>query len=124
MTGEDRTDRIVYRLEGQLALLLMQVEKTAEQIETNRLESKEDRRSMYQELRELHDASREVKTDVSSLVKQMEADKQIVAQLQQWKQRVIGMRMLASVQIAVAIFALSAFTSLAMRWIGKKIGLD
>lgn len=124
MTDGADFGRALGHLEGQMVILLKEIEKTAKQIETNRAESKQDRAGIYSELKDLREASHDVKADLSSLVKQMEVDKKIVGELQQWKQRVIGMRMLASVQIAVAVFSLSAVMSVVMKWVGKKMGLD
>ncbi|RVE97502.1 hypothetical protein CN234_35525 [Sinorhizobium meliloti] len=106
------TLRIIGQLEAKVDALLKAVETSAD-------DSKEYRDRIYSELEQMRMEAAESRREVGDLKKKMDNAQQVISELERWKERFIGMRMLTG----ALLMAAGGGIALVWKWLAAKIGV-
>ncbi|WP_085043824.1 hypothetical protein [Ensifer aridi] len=109
----DTAERAIGRLEGKLDALVSAVQASSE-------DSKQYRTRIYSELEKAREEAAESRREIADLKKQMDNAQQVISELERWKERFIGMRMLTG----ALLMAFGGGVALLWKWASAKLGLQ
>ncbi|MDW9762137.1 hypothetical protein GOB02_21610 [Sinorhizobium meliloti] len=105
-------DRVIGRLETKLDMLVTAFEKSVD-------DSKEHRDRISSDLEHMRMEAAESRREVTALKQKMDNAEEVISELNRWKERFIGMRMLTG----VLLMAAGGGIALVWKWAAAKLGM-
>ncbi|MBA4797004.1 MAG: DUF1515 family protein [Rhizobiales bacterium] len=112
-------ERIIGKLEAQIAALAEQLRSVSVQVEANRRESSEGRSRMYREMESIRGEATETRHKIEKVASDLAESQPVVVEIKRWKERFIGMQMLLGAGAAM----IGGGIVLGWKWIGAKLGI-